>query len=589
MARVDDIFTYSGVPSKRKLESVRDPNEIYKASKVSANGSDRRAHVENGHEDDREAGPAAGPGDDQDFGPAMPPGDEGKNGDDEEGRFFGGGISKQESRILDFVDEAGGADTISDKIDAAWLRKTMLNFEKHITRNAELRAKYEDDAQKFIGSEADLDADIKGLSILSEHPELYVEFVKLGSVNSLVGLLAHENTDIAIDAMEIIGELTDEDVSAEDDQWNGLVDALIEADLVGLLVSNFSRLNEDDEADRNGVYYALGILENLCSRSATATRIGQEDALLTWLLQRIQRKESVVSQNKQYAAEILAILSQASPANCEQLANLDAVDTLLQLVATYRRRDPDKGGEEEEYMENIFEALTCIADQPVGKSKFIDAEGVELCLIMLKEGRMSKAPALRLLDHAAGGLAGTDVCIKIVEAGGLKGTFTLFTKTQDHRLLGHLLAIFASMLRLLPASSAERIRALAKFVEKDYEKTSKLVTLHREYATRVQRAEQIFAQEGGGGDDAEDAEIELLSRRLDAGLFTLQQIDVALAWLAAEDAGASKKIKQLLAERDEDLAVLAGTLSEQQRGLDTSEEDSKDLSTMLGTLIQFLQ
>lgn len=516
----------------------------------------------------------------------MPPDDEDEAGDDDEGRFFGGGITKQESQILDFVDEAGEADKAPDKIDATWLRKTVLNFEKHITKNAELRAKYEDDPQKFIGSEADLDADIKGLSILSEHPELYPDLVKLGSVNSLVGLLAHENTDISIDAMEIIGELTDEDVSAEDDQWNALADALMEADLVGLLVSNFSRLNEDEEADRNGVYYALGIIENLCSRAATATRIGQEDALLKWLLQRIQRKESLVSQNKQYAAEILAILAQASPENCQQLSNLDTIDTILQLVATYRKRDPDKGGEEEEYMENLFEALTCLADQPSGKTKFIEAEGVELCLIMLKEGKMSKAPALRLLDHAAGSAAGAEVCLKIVEAGGLKGVFTLFTKTQDHRFLGHLISMFASMLRLLPGSSAERIRTLAKFVEKDYEKTSKLVKLHREYSSRVKRAEEEFAQDAAG--DSEEAELELLSRRLDAGLHTLQQIDTTLSWLVAEDAGASRKIKQLLAEQDETLSVLAGILSEQQTGLDTSEEDSKDLSDMLGTLVKFL-
>jgi beta-catenin-like protein 1 len=225
-------------------------------------------------------------------------------------------------------------------------------------------------------------------------------------------------------------------------------------------------------------------------------------------------------------------------------------------------------------------------DEPSGKKKFIEAEGVELCLIMLKEGKMSKAPALRLLDHASAGTTGTEVCLKIVEAGGLKGVFTLFNKTQDHRLLPHLISMFASMLRLLPAASAERVRTLAKFVEKDYEKTRKLVNLHRDYLVRVKRAEEESAQQGAAD---EEAEIELLSRRLDAGLHTLQQIDAALAWLVAEDSGASKKIKQLLAERDEDVTILAGILSEQQRGLDTSEDDSRGLHEMLGTLIRFLQ
>lgn len=82
-------------------------------------------------------------------------------------------------------------------------------------------------AHRFMGSEADLDSDIKALSILSEHPILYEEFARIGCVSSLVSLLSHENTDIAIDAIEIINELTDEDVEAEQSHWDALVDAMV--------------------------------------------------------------------------------------------------------------------------------------------------------------------------------------------------------------------------------------------------------------------------------------------------------------------------------------------------------------------------
>ncbi|KAL2682485.1 hypothetical protein Neosp_006936 [[Neocosmospora] mangrovei] len=584
MASVDDIFKSSGISGKRKLDPIRDPNEIYKSAKLNSDSSNRHARVDDApqDDDDTEAGPALPPGDDEDFGPELPP-------DDDEGRFFGGGITQQEEQILDYVDEAD-AGAAPEKIDAAWLRKTALNFEKRINKNAELRAKFEDEPQKFISSEADLDADIKGLSLLSEHPELYPEFVKTGCVASLVSLLAHENTDIAIDAIEIMGELTDEDVDAEDEQWNGLVDAMMEADVLGLLVSNFSRLNEDDESDRNGIYHALGVIENLCSKQSVTERVGQDEKLLLWLLQRIQRKESLVSQNKQYAAEILAIIAQMAVANRSQLIRLDAIDLLLQLAAPYRRRDPDKGGEEEEYMENIFASLTSLVDEVSGKAKFIEAEGVELCLIMLKEGKKSKPPALRLLNHAAGGNAGTEVCQKIVEAAGLKTLFTLFMKTNDHRLAEHLVEIFASMLRLLPANSAERIRTLAKFVEKDYEKISKLVKFRRDYVARISLAEQQNEAERAvtSKEDRETAEIEWLSRRIDAGLFTLQTIDVVLAWLVAEDTGAARKIRQLLAERDEKVSVIGATLKEQLDGLDTAEEN-QDLRDMLSTLVEFVQ
>lgn len=404
----------------------------------------------------------------------------------------------------------------------------------------------------------------------------------------MVGLLAHENTDIAIDAIEIIGELTDEDVAAEEAQWTELVDALMNADLLDLLVSNFSRFNEDDESDRSGVYYALGILENFCSRNQVAARIGKEERLIQWLLQRIQRKETNVSQNKQYAAEILAIVAQASEDSKQALADAETTDILLQLVAQYRRRDPDKSGEEEEYMENLFEALTCIVDSASGKTKFIEAEGVELCLIMLKEGKKAKPPALRLLDHAASGARGVEACNKIVEVGGLKNLFTTFMKTQEHRLFDHLMGIFANMLRRFPAESPERIRTLAKFVEKGYEKTAKLVKLFHDYTARVSTAVQQAKANLSRDGNEEEHDYEILAARLDNGLFTLQLIAVILAWLVAEDNGAKQNIKKLLADRDENLGSLKQLIEEQRDGLDTGEEDNQDLSDMLGTLVEFL-
>jgi beta-catenin-like protein 1 len=580
------------------------PAEIYKSTKLSSTAN-RHARV-----DDDQADAEAGPlpptdGDDEaDYGPSAPPPDgdeeEEEPGDDEEGRFFGGGISRTEREILDFVDSTatgGGGDSAiladdpDETIDLSWLKRTALSFEKKITRNAELRARHADEPHKFIDSEADLDAAIKTLSILAEHPALYPDLARLGCAGSLVSLLAHENTDIAIDAVEIVDELTDEDVAASEEQWSALVDALLEADLLGLLVSNLHRLDESQEADREGVYRGLGMVENLCSKPETAEVVGADEALLKWLLDRVARAEKPVGQNKQYAAEILAILVQSSTKNRRKLAELDAMDAMLQLVAAYRKRDPEKGGDEEEYMENLFEALTCLADEPEGKAKFVEAEGVELCLIMLKEGKLSKPAALRLLDHAVTGPAGSGVCQKIVEAGGLKTTFTMFMKKQDRPTTEHLLGIFASMLRLLPADSAERIRTLSKFVEKDYEKIVKLMTLRREYAGVMRGVDERIKEEQRGMDEDEREEMadEWFARRLEAGLFSLQTIDVILAWLVAEDDGAKNKIQALLVDRDETFAIIRETIQEQIDGIDAETAEAKDTKEMLTTLIEFLQ
>jgi beta-catenin-like protein 1 len=595
MTSVDDIFKNTGTASKRKFEISHDPNEYYKSAKHDINGDAKghthahNAKVEDGADEqddsDMEAGPALPPddGEDEDYGP-----------EEDEDRFFGGGVDSTALAAMDYLDEREKeqGEYVEEVYDTKWVRQFGIKFEKTINKNQELRSKFETSPEKFMGSEADLDAQIKDLSILSEHPELYEEFAGQGCVGSLVGLLAHENTDIAIDAVQVLGELIDEDVAAREEQWRAVVDAALEADLLGLLVSNFERLDEGEEADREGIYAALGILESLASNAITGEQVGKEQQLVTWLLERVKKPEPNVSRNKLYAAEVLAILSQSAPANRSTLADADAVNSILELLAPYRRRDPGKDSEEEEFIENLFDALISLVDAPAGKSKFLAAEGVELILIMLREGKMTKPRALRVLDHAASGAAGGEVCTKVVEKQGLKTVFGFFMKkSTDSQGIEHLLGVFGSMLRLLPGDSAERIRLLAKFMEKDYEKITRLIEIRRSYTARLGSIETQIAKERKGlsKDEQEDVEDEWFSRRLDAGLFVLQTVDTILAWLVAEDSGARKKVTKLLAERDEGLADVRGTLQEQLRGVTDDGEEARGFKEMLETLLEFVR
>lgn len=170
------------------------------------------------------------------------------------------------------------------------------------------------------------------------------------------------------------------------------------------------------------------MLENLASQTSIAEKIGQDSSMLSWLLSRIQQKESPVSQNKQYSAELLAILLQSSSKNRDKFVGLEGVDVLLQLLSQYRRRDPEKDSDEEEYVENLFDCLICVVEEDSGKNKFLDGEGVELAHIMLKEGKFSKQRALRVLDHALGGLSGAPACERLVEVAGLRTVFGMFMK-----------------------------------------------------------------------------------------------------------------------------------------------------------------
>lgn len=118
------------------------------------------------------------------------------------------------------------------------------------------------------------------------------------------------------------------------------------------------------------------------------------------------------------------------------------------------------------------------------------------------------------------------------------------------------------MLRSLPSDSAERIRLLAKFVEKNFEKIGTAVKIRGEYASKVAAVDREISAERSKlpAEEQEEKADEWLSRRLDAGLYSLQTVDVVLAWLVAEDEGAGERVKTLLREKGEGLEVIRGTL-----------------------------
>ena len=606
MTSIDELFKSTNGAAKRKFENPNeaDPTQSYKSAKLDPNSDVKRtAHVAD-EEEDEEAGPSLPPDLDDDMG------------DDDEGRFFGGGLDENTKDAMDFLDAQDGEDVIrEEKYDAAWLRKLALNFEKKVNKNSSLRAKYENDPTKFMDSEGDLDEGIKGLSILSEHPELYEEFAKSTAASKLVELLSHENTDIAIAAIEIISELTDEDVAGEQEQWDAIVAAFLEADLLSLLISNFSRFDESDSADASGVYYSLGVIENLLSQPSNTDMIGRESALLKWLLDRIQKPEKPTSQNKQYASEILSILAQSSRPNRSRIAEANGVELFLTNLAPYRRDDPEKDSDEEEYMENLFNCLSSVVEEPIGKSKLLEAEGVELCLLLVRDGKTSKSRALKVLDHACGYAEdapveeaqtnGTKsqkttkepgpnsamaVCEKVVESRGLKPLFSTFIKTKKHdpEETEHILGIFASLLRSLPGNSDSRFRLLAKFLEKDYEKVTKLVTLRREYVNRLAAFDSKMKdrKRGLSKEEQDELELENIPTRLSEGLYCLERVDAILAWLVAEDDGAKTAIIKALGERDETLADVKRTLQAQLDGVLAVEPAERE---MLETLVGFLQ
>lgn len=523
--------------------------------------------------------------------------------DQEDGRFFGGGLTAEQQQILDIMDKgdpSSSSSTSSSVHDLPSLRKQLLRFERAINRNAEMRVKHADNPARFIDSEADLDAELKGLLVLTTQPGLfYTEFVKLGGAASLVGLLSHENADIAAAAIEVIEELTDDDVLDQANQegdeneeagralsaMNGLVEALLEQSLLNLLVSNLDRFHDvvdpklepeeattkavEAETDSQAIYHTLGAIENLVSsRPTTGEQLIAKTPFLKWTLSRLAARRPI-DQNTSYAAELLAILLQNSESNRTKLETTrsgddeNGIDVLLGVLARYRRQSPS-GADEEEFVENIFDCLCLCLFDPLNKRLFLDGEGVELMVLLMKEKKsFGRVRAVKVLDHATSGPSGGDVCARFIDTKGLSPLFSVFGECGEARKktskggavtlqdAEHILGILSSLLTHLPSDSMPRLRVLAKFVSDDYTHLDHLLDL---------RSSLVAHLDTDNPQDEDEEEVYL--SRLEKGLFSLQLLDTVLAWLVMEDDAAKDHVRVMLKRQGLGFGDVQETLEE---------------------------
>ncbi|KZC06120.1 Beta-catenin-like protein 1 [Dufourea novaeangliae] len=437
----------------------------------------------------------------------------------------------------------------------------VLLFEKRALRNQEMRVKFPDQPEKFMESEVELHETLQELHVVATNPDLYPLMVELGAVPSLLELLSHENTDVAVGVVDLLQELTDVDILHESQEGaDTLIDALLEQQVCALLVQNLERLDEAVKEESDGVYNTLAIFENLLEFRPDLCADAGKQGLMQWLLRRIKTK-APFDANKLYASELLSILLQSTPENRLLLGELDGIDVLLQQLAYYKRHDPQTA-EEQEMMENLFNVLCSSLMATVNRDRFLRGEGLQLMNLMLREKKMSRNGSLKVLDHAMNGPDGKDNCSKFVDILGLRTIFPLFMKTptknrkkmltaEEHE--EHVVSIIASMLR--NCKGQQRQRLLSKFTENDYEKVDRLMELHFKYLEKVEEVEKNTKED-------EDEEESYL-RRLDGGLFILQLVDYVLLEACTGCPPAVKqRVTRILAQRRASLKTIRHIMRE---------------------------
>jgi beta-catenin-like protein 1 len=77
-------------------------------------------------------------------------------------------------------------------------------------------------------------------------------------------------------------------------------------------------------------------------------------------------------------------------------------------------------------MENIFNALCSVLAEPELKHAFLEAEGVELMALIMKEKVVARTRAIKVMAYATQGEDGKGCCERFVEVLGLKSLFSAF-------------------------------------------------------------------------------------------------------------------------------------------------------------------
>jgi len=473
----------------------------------------------------------------------------------------------KKAEILRLLEEEPEA----EPLDEVALKKMLLGLEKKILKNQEMRIKYPDNPEKFMESEVELHDALQELHVVATAPEFYSIMIDLNTVSSLIGLLAHENTDVAIATVNLLQEMTDTDAgdaNAEEDDDDAektpaqegaaaLVDTLIENQIVAVLVQNMERLDETVKEEADGVHNSLGIVENLAESRPSMVTEAANEGLMAWILKRLKAKMPF-DDNKLYASEILAILLQNADDNRRLLGETDGVDILLGQLAPFKRHDPSSS-QETEMMENLFNALCSALLFNPNRAKFLKGEGLQLMNLMLREKKVSRGPALKVLSYAMNGPEGKDNCNKFVDILGLRTVFPLFMKTPksckksggEDQHIEHVVSILGSLLR--NCSSSQRQRVLLKFTESDFEKIDRLMELHFAFHDRIKivderiEAEKFRMRRRGEDVDDEDIEEDFYLQRLEGGLFSLQLIDYIILEISSSNTPSIKaRILQLL-------------------------------------------
>ncbi len=393
------------------------------------------------------------------------------------------------------------------------------------------------------------------MMVIVSAPERYPDLIQLGTLTSILTLLTHENPDIALACIELLNEMTGDEVVREEgpeeqeEAVHVFVDAFVKEQGLKAVVDNLDRLEEGKDDDAKGIFTIMSLIENVVSvNPQIANVVGKDTKILHYLINRFTTKG--MDTNKQYASEILSILLQDSQANRLALVKLGGVDNLLESVARYKKKDPTDE-DEMEMVENLFASLCSITVEPAARQAFVNGQGFELMMIMLGEKKLSRFRALKVVDYC---LTGNDesckkACAYWTQNGGVDGIMDILLRRgtkhmKKYKAFSELEEAGMFIVRGSPANNRQErvisiIYSMLRNLDEprlvlerfDEEACKRLMDLWNMFSKRLARTEKEIETQM---EELELDEDDVLMQRLAGGLLSLQQTAFIMAHLLSD-------------------------------------------------------
>ncbi|KAG5355010.1 Beta-catenin-like protein 1 [Yarrowia sp. B02] len=467
-------------------------------------------------------------------------------------------------------------------VEADWLKGLVLDLERAITANTEKRELFANEPLKFMDSEVDLEKAIRALSVLATTDDddfevMYKRFVSDFETHvSLMQLLGHPNLDIALITCEIFHELisrtndfADPDALtralwANDDFIDYIIeltDKIVQIDptqIQYILDMGDVMFIEDDITPQLRTHIFPKFLDLLADKKSPLLlhdRSTMADFCLTWLTK------------YEYRTGVSA----------------ERIEGLIGFLMAYVDKDPTKG-DEEGLAGSIAGILAYILTSPSGRAAFAEVEGMDAMVKLLGgEGKWIKKQAARIIKAALNSYDSTELATVFVQAKGLGVLFKALKAGKNKHYKTHseygesLWAVYASLLRLLPSDSPERVRVIAKM---DKAKLDELKELRDETQQAVETMLPALESVQANREDVEEivADMEMLGSRL------VVVLDTIFAWMKVEGRDVEVDTEVLQQERDEKARYL--DWDDESNEYQEMMKNNKDMVGMLDYLLE---